>query len=312
MKKKHFKLTLWLLSLLLCLTMAGCGSIQSKGISSAVSKSSAAVAAPEKTTSDVSAPASFDISQVPAYSGSPVVDINHSKPFFTQSQMTTKAYETYSSFDSLGRCGPAIACIGPESMPSKGRGSISSVKPTGWIQKEYDNVDQGYLYNRCHLIGYQLTGDNVYADGLNLITGTRYMNVQGMLENEDTVAEYVKETGNHVMYRVTPYFEGNNLLASGVLMEAKSVEDPGVEFCQYAYNVQPGITIDYATGDSHKTASSKDSAVHTYILNTNTKKFHNPDCPSAKSTKPENKQEWTGTRDEIIAEGYEPCNRCNP
>lgn len=342
------RILLWILSILVCLTMAGCGDpggISTNAGSAASAESAEGTAAqsenaeksdtifgkttPDKTTSDVSAPAAFDISQVPAYSGSPVVDINHSVPFFTDDQMTTEAYETYSSFDSLGRCGPAIACIGPESMPTEGRGSISSVKPTGWVQKAYDNVDQGYLYNRCHLIGYQLTGDNVYADGLNLITGTRYMNVEGMLTNEDTVADYIKETGHHVMYRVTPVFEGNNLLASGVLMEAKSVEDPGVEFCQFAYNVQPGITIDYATGNSHETteeeakqqasksqstksSSSSKSSNTTYVLNTNTKKFHKPDCPSVKSTKEENKTEWTGTREELIAAGYEPCGRCKP
>lgn len=338
------KAGVWLLAVLLCLGLAGCGEVgdgTSSHNTAAITRSSKQTEdifgnkTPDKSTSDVSMPSGFDISQVPAYSGNPVVDINNSVPFFTDAQMTTEAYETYSSFDSLGRCGPAIACVGPESMPKSGRGSISNVKPTGWKQKAYDNVDQGYLYNRCHLIGYQLTGDNVYADGLNLITGTRYMNVEGMLNNEDTVADYIKETGHHVMYRVTPVFEGNNLLASGVLMEAKSVEDPGVEFCQFAYNVQPGITIDYATGDSHKTTESEKAQAgglsgknqnetvkpsssgtkeqtETYILNTNTKKFHKPDCPSVKSTKAENKKEVTTTRSELISEGYEPCGRCKP
>lgn len=187
---------------------------------------------------------------VPAYSGSAYITVNNNEPFFDATQYNSQAFETYSELDTLGRCGVAFANVGKEIMPTGERGSIGSVKPTGWHTVKYDNVDGKYLYNRCHLIGYQLSGEN--ANKQNLITGTRYMNVDGMLPFENMVADYVKETNNHVLYRVTPVFEGNNLVASGVLMEAQSIEDDGdgVKFCVYCYNIQPGINIDYATGDS--------------------------------------------------------------
>ena len=186
-----------------------------------------------------------------AYSGKPYVEINQNVPYFADSELSTTSYEYYSDLDSLGRCGVCIASVGQDIMPTEKRGDIGSVKPTGWHTVKYAGVvDGNYLYNRCHLIGYQLTGEN--ANNKNLITGTRYLNVEGMLPFENMVADYVKETGNHVMYRVTPVFDGNNLLASGVLMEAKSVEDngAGILFNVFCYNVQPGVTIDYATGDS--------------------------------------------------------------
>lgn len=194
---------------------------------------------------------SFELSKVPAYSGSPYVSINGNVPYFTDSEMSAESYEYYSDLDSMGRCWVCVASVGKDIMPTGERGEIGSVKPTGWKTVKYAGVvDGNYLYNRCHLLGWQLTGEN--ANTKNLITGTRYMNVQGMLPFENMVADYVKETGNHVMYRVTPIFAGNNLVASGVLMEAKSVEDSGngVLFNVYCYNVQPGVTIDYATGDS--------------------------------------------------------------
>lgn len=192
------------------------------------------------------------LSQIPAYSNSPYVVINSNTPFFEEFDMTTTSYEKYSELDEKGRCGVAIACIGRNLMPTEERESISSVKPTGWNNAKYDGIDGAYLYNRCHLIGFQLSGEN--ANERNLITGTRYFNVEGMLPFENKVAEYVRETGNHVLYRVTPIFEGDNLVASGVLMEAKSVEDNGesVQFNVYCYNVQPGIDIDYLTGKSLK------------------------------------------------------------
>lgn len=182
------------------------------------------------------------------YSEQPYIAINNNMPTFEE--VSTKSFESYSSLDELGRCGVAYACIGKDLMPTEERGSIGSVKPTGWQTVKYDIVDGKYLYNRCHLIGFQLSGEN--ANERNLITGTRYMNVEGMLPFENMVADYVKETGNHVMYRVTPVFEGDNLLASGVQMEAYSVEDDGEGICfnVYVYNVQPGITIDYTDGDS--------------------------------------------------------------
>ncbi len=191
------------------------------------------------------------VEDVPAYSGHPYAIINENKPLFTEEELVTDSYEHYGRLDSLGRCTVTMACIGPDLMPTEDRGNIGSVKPTGWVQNFYDTVDGGALYNRCHLIGFQLTGEN--ANKENLITGTRYMNVDGMLPFEDEVADYVEQTGNHVLYRVTPIFEGDNLVASGVQMEAQSVEDGGKGVCfhVYVYNVQPGIVIDYATGDNH-------------------------------------------------------------
>ena len=190
------------------------------------------------------------LSEIPAYSGDAYVVINENVPFFTDKEITDQSYESYSALDMYGRCGVTIACIGQDIMPTEERGAIGMIKPSGWHTVKYDIVDGKYLYNRCHLIGYQLSGEN--ANEKNLITGTRYLNVVGMLPFENEVADYVEETGKHVMYRVTPIFEGNNLVASGVEMEALSVEDNGQGVCfhVYVYNVQPGITIDYATGES--------------------------------------------------------------
>lgn len=292
----------------------------------------------------------FNAADVPAYSGEPYTAVNNNEPYFTSDNLTTEAFENYSELDALGRCGVAYANVCLETMPTEKRGSISEVKPTGWHSVKYDNVDGKSLYNRCHLIGYQLTAEN--ANQQNLITGTRYLNVDGMLPFENMVADYVKETDNHVLYRVTPIFTGDNLVADGVLMEGYSVEDEGdgICFCVYAYNVQPGITIDYATGDSwlssekgnsdsssggnsavSKSAADKSgtqqAAVQTesvketsapvstgteYILNTNTKKFHYPSCSSVKQMKASNKKEYTGSRDDLIAQGYDPCKKCNP
>ncbi|RHQ36335.1 hypothetical protein DWY84_00750 [Clostridium sp. AF27-2AA] len=192
-----------------------------------------------------------DLAAIPAYSGEPYAVVNGNIPYFTDSDMTSESFEYYSDLDELGRCGTAYSSVGTDLMPTEKRGSISKVKPSGWQVSKYDFVDGKYLYNRCHLIGYQLTAEN--ANEKNLITGTRYLNVDGMLPFENLVADYVKETENHVLYRVTPVFEGNNLVASGVLMEAESVEDAGdgVEYCVYVYNVQPGVEIDYATGENH-------------------------------------------------------------
>jgi DNA-entry nuclease len=189
---------------------------------------------------------------VPAYSGKAYVAINNNTPFFKENDITDKSYEFYSELDALGRCGECIAVIGTDIMPTEDRGSIGNVKPSGWNQNKYAGlVDGNYLYNRCHLIGYQLTGEN--ANTKNLITGTRYLNIEGMLPFENMVADYVKETNNHVLFRVTPIFEGNNLLASGVLMEAMSVEDrgEGILFCVYSYNMQPGIGINYYDGSNY-------------------------------------------------------------
>lgn len=263
---------------------------------------------------------SVSLEEVPAYSGSPYVELDGNQPGFSLEERTTDSFETYSTLDALGRCGPAYACIGQDLMPTEDRESISSVLPTGWVQAEYDFVEGGSLYNRCHLIGFQLTGEN--ANEENLITGTRYMNVEGMLPFENMVADYIKETGNHVLYRATPVFEGENLVASGVVMEAFSVEDEGEGVCfhVYVYNVQPGVEIDYATGESWETGDSASSALESqaeeqktdYVLNTSSKKFHLPDCPSVDSISEKNRQEYHGTREELIAQGYEPCGSCNP
>ena len=248
---------------------------------------------------------SVSLEEVPAYSGSPYVELDGNQPGFSLEERTTDSFETYSTLDALGRCGPAYACIGQDLMPTEDRESISSVRPTGWVQAEYDFVEGGSLYNRCHLIGFQLTGEN--ANEENLITGTRYMNVEGMLPFENMVADYIKETGNHVLYRAAPIFEGENLVASGVVHV-------------YVYNVQPGVEIDYATGESWETGDSASSALESqaeeqetdYVLNTSSKKFHRPDCPSVDSMSEKNRQEYHGTREELIAQGYEPCGSCNP
>lgn len=193
---------------------------------------------------------SFTLKEIPPYEGEAFSYVNDNVPFFTESDLETDAYEFYSEQDELGRCGYAMACVGKELMPTEERESISHVKPSGWVQAEYDIVDGKSLYNRCHLIGFQLTGEN--ANKNNLITGTRYMNTQGMLPFENMVADYIKETGNHVLYRVTPEYEGSNLVASGVRIEAVSLEDggEGIFFHVYVYNVQPGVGINYATGES--------------------------------------------------------------
>ncbi len=192
----------------------------------------------------------YDIGNIPEYNGKPYITINDNKPSFKEEDKTTKSFEKYSNLDSLNRCGVAYANVSKETMPTEKRGRIGMIKPSGWHTIKYDNVDGKYLYNRCHLIGYQLTGEN--ANEKNLITCTRYMNTVGMLEFENKVADYVKETNNHVLYRVTPIFKENNLLASGAQMEAYSVEDngKGISFNVYVYNVQEGITIDYKTGAS--------------------------------------------------------------
>lgn len=276
------------------------------------------------TETATTAAETFDFAAVPAYDGKAYVAVNDNVPFFTEEELSSASYETYGELDSLGRCTVCVASVGQDLMPTEERGNIGAVKPTGWHTVKYDFVDGKYLYNRCHLIGYQLTGEN--ANEKNLITGTRYLNIEGMLPFENMVADYVKETNQHVMYRVTPVFEGDNLLAAGVLMEGKSVEDngEGVLFCVFAYNVQPGVSIDYATGESSadgtivndtsvsQQETSQSEETQTYVLNTNTHKFHKPGCYSVEKIKPENYAEFTGTREEAIAYGYDPCKNCNP
>ncbi len=228
----------------------------------------------------------FNIKSIPYYSGSPFVVVNDNNPFFNESDLknATRSFETYSELDNRDRCGMCIASVGRDIMPTEERGEIGAVKPSGWKQAKYNGlVDGNYLYNRCHLIGYQLTGEN--ANTKNLITGTRYLNVDGMLPFENMVADFVKETGYHVLYRVTPIFENDNLLSSGVLMEAESIEDngEGILFCVYCYNVQPGVMIDYTDGSSELASVNVVTATPTpevvlneyhYAVNTKNGKIH--------------------------------------
>ena len=286
----------------------------------------------------------ISLNQVGEYSGAPYVYLNNNMPYFTDEEKeNTKPFENYSSLDDLGRCGVAFANIYKELMPTEERGPIGRIKPSGWHTVKYNGIiDGNYLYNRCHLIGYQLTAEN--ANEKNLITGTRYMNVDGMLPFENMVADYIKETGNHVLYRVTPIYTGDNLVADGVEMEARSVEDDGdgISYHVFVYNEQPGVAIDHATGESHlaedaevyaSQAESGDkraeeiqteapaeqtqvqeqaAAASEYILNTNTMKFHRPSCSSVNQMSDSNKWVYDGTREEVLNMGYEPCKRCNP
>lgn len=237
-------------SLLLSLSLmaAGCG--QSK---EAASRKSAPAAAPVATQKVSAAQTSFDLASIPDFSGKPYVVINDNVPSFSdKDKASTSSFEHYSKLDSLGRCGAAFANVSRSTMPTKKRGAIGNIKPSGWHTVKYEGIDGKYLYNRCHLIGYQLTAEN--ANPRNLITGTRYLNVTGMLPFENMVADYVKETNHHVLYRVTPIFKERELVARGVQMEAYSVEDKGagVQFNVYVYNNQPGISINYETGRSKK------------------------------------------------------------
>ncbi len=322
MNKKKFKTILCGSITALCLFLTSCGSLQILQGSGNQDSDRVNQTTTETTFASTGQIESVDtLEEVPEYTGQPYVEINDNEPTFTEDELTADSYEEYSPLDELGRCQTAEACVGEDLMPTQKRESISSVKPTGWVNKEYDGIDGGYLYNRCHLIGFQLTGEN--ANERNLITGTRYMNVDGMLLFENMVADYIKETDNHVMYRVTPVFEGENLVASGVLMEAESVEDhgEGVKFNVYVYNVQPGITIDYSTGkavlsDTDASAGTGKTSGNTekkmYVLNENTKKFHTPECSGVKDIKEGNKKTFTGSREELIKEGYIPCGRCKP
>ena len=261
---------------------------------------------------------------IPAYDGRAYVAVNNNEPFFTDSDMTTTAFENYSDLDSLGRCGVAYANICKDIMPTEERGKIGMIKPSGWHTVKYDVIKDRYLYNRCHLIGYQLAGEN--ANSKNLITGTRYLNVEGMLPFENLVADYVNNTGNHVLYRVTPMFSGSNLVANGVLIEAKSVEDNGggILFNVYCYNVQPGVGINYENGDSwldgttgsassgsdssaaeNSAANSSNSETMVHITATG-KKYHRAGCRTLK------KSDTEVTLDEAKSMGLSPCGICNP
>lgn len=246
------------------------------------------------------------------YSGELYAIVNDNQPDFTKDQLDAKPYEYYSDLDAMGRCGYAMACLHKDLMPTEDRTGISHIKPSGWQSVEYDFIDGKYLYNRSHLIGFQLAGEN--DNEKNLITGTRYFNATGMLAFENMVADYIKETGNRVLYRVTPEYDGSDLVAKAVRMEAWSVEDSGEGICFHVlvYNVQPGVVIDYATGESSvdETYFSKDA--ENFVLNTNSKRMHKPTCSDASTMKPENRQEVCTARELLIAQGYKPCGSCDP
>ncbi len=271
---------------------------------------------PEETTG-ASETAVQNLDTIPEYSGDPYVVIGDGQPDFTDVDLTYEPFETFAELDSLGRCGVTYANVCVELMPTEERGDISSVYPSGWDNNPYDFVDGRYVYNRCHLIGFQLTGEN--ANKLNLIAGTRYMNVQGMLPFENMVADHVKEEEHHVLYRVTPIFDGDNLVASGVQMEALCVEchetedeDDDFQFNVYCYNVQPGVEIDYATGANWESQKEYDGEENDYILNTSSKKFHSADCSNGQSMTGSNRSDVTCTREELIDKGYVPAGCCNP
>lgn len=329
---KRLALTLASLLLTLLLTLSSC-ELPLDGLP--IGGGETTVGSPPETTGkpfvpvgDAEAPAlrrpAFDLSAIPAFSGKAFVEVNGNVPTFYEEQYCVASYEYYGDLDALGRCTETVACIGIDIMPTEDRGSISSVKPSGWQSVQYDIVDGKYLYNRCHLIGFQLTGEN--ANKENLVTGTRYLNIEGMLPFENMIADYVKETENHVLFRVIPIYDGDELVPRGVHMEAYSVEDngDGISFNVFAYNAQPGIVIDYATGLSalsgedlptlEETTGHRDpiTGESTYILNTNTKKFHYPTCASAIDMAEQNKETFVGTREELIEDGYEPCGRCDP
>jgi len=305
MKHTNLKLLLGSLLLSLSLLFGGCSADESTNKNTRMSNETSDKLSDTPSTS-------YDLESIPEYSGEPYVTIHDNVPFFLEEELTTDAFETYSELDDLGRCGTAYANICEDIMPTEKRGKIGMIKPSGWHTVKYTGIDGNYLYNRCHLIGYQLSAEN--ANEKNLITGTRYLNVTGMLPFENMVADYVNETGNHVLYRVTPIYNQENLVADGVLMEAQSVENDDLAFCVYCYNVQPGIEIDYHTGDSKSSETEQPSKTSEdlYVLNRNTKKFHRPDCSSVQDIKPKNKQEFSGNTKALIQQGYSPCKNCNP
>ncbi len=318
------------LSLSLCLGLTGCA------------KSTPARLESENVQEEIEQ----TLATIPAYTGDPYVEINNNVPFFEEEEWTTKSFQEYFDLDELGRVSQAYACLGTDLMPDLKRQDISSVKPTGFINQRYSFLKDGMLYNRCHLIAFMLAGQN--ANPKNLMTGTRYLNIEGMLPFEDLVHDYIEETGNHVMYRVTPVFEGDDLVARGVIMEGYSVEDQGqgIEFCVYCYNVQPGVAINYTTGENQVDTSmsedeilafyeaprstkqpnanntsrtsqtslevSDDEVVQTYIINTNSKKFHLPQCSGAQTMNEKNRLEVQNSKAQLLKEGYISCQICMP
>ncbi len=354
------------LLLSICLVFGGCSAAVTNPTGSS-DQAQDTTQATSATTAQESSSSRATIADIPEYSGALCIDINNGQPGFTKDDVDRGSFMQFSDLDFEERCGEAFARIGQDTVSSEARGDISSVHPSGWVQRKYDFVNDGVLYNRCHLIAHQLCGEN--ANEKNLITGTRTFNVTGMLYYEELVGNYVRATGNHVLYRVTPLFAANDLVARGVQMEAESVEDGGmaVRFNVFVYNVEPGVEIDYVTGESWESdatpqatskgeatktkASAKDSSLEMtaeqlaaeggsqnaardesgnasddasltstdtaseqqdYLLNVKNKKFHKPSCAAASEMSSANKQEFTGTRDELIERGYTPCGQCKP
>lgn len=284
----------------------------------------------------------LDGGRVPRESAASIVTVEDAQeiaedeaPAFTEEDLAyaeeNLGYEEYSDLDGLGRCGTASACLGPETMPERGeeRESIYEIRPSGWQSARYDSVEGESLYNRCHLIAWSLSAENANAE--NLVTGTRWMNAEEMLPVEEEVARYIDRTGNHVLYRSTPIFEGDELVCRGVLIEARSIEDDGsgIYLAVWCPNVQPGIAIDYEDGDNWlddsgssgsdgsqaaggSSASQGQATMQDYVLNTSSMRFHRPDCPSVQDTAAHNRETFHGTRDELTELGYEPCGSCNP
>ena len=362
---------------LAALALAFSFALPATGCSISISDSSAgtgsSISSTDGSSGEGARSAQATIADIPAYTGALCIDINHGMPGFTAQDEACGTFMQFSDLDFEGRCGTAFARIGPDTVSNEKRGDISQVHPSGWVQRKYSFVDDGMLYNRSHLIAHQLCGEN--ANEKNLITGTRTFNAVGMLYYEELVGDYVRSTGNHVLYRVTPLFAANDLVARGVQMEAKSIEDNGeaVQFNVFVYNVEPGVAIDYVTGESWESSetpqvTSKGSATITtaaaaradkaaagsvngskadgesssgsdasssgndagdgagrnsassqgaseqqdYILNVKNKKFHKPDCSAGPDISSANKQNFTGTRDQLIARGYSPCGICKP
>lgn len=312
------------------------------------SGTASAEAVTREISKDISASA-IDISSVPDYSGTDYIVLNGNLPDFYVWQITKRPYIRFSQLDELGRTGAGMACLGMETLPTTSRSVIGDIRPSGWHTVRYDDlIEDHYLFNRCHVIAHMLSGDSDTPE--NLFTGTRYLNSSSMLQFEIKVGDYIEDTGNHVIYRVTPVYPDEDLVATGVQIEAWSVEDNGAGICfnVFVYNIQPGILIDYLTGESERDPnydSSNDSTLHlfatgagenavsdrsrseefifesdsqenstsvSFILNLNTQKFHLPTCSSVLETSPRNRQAFFGTRDEAIAAGYQPCGRCHP
>ena len=261
----------------------------------------------------ISQPPFIDPDTIAEWDGEPCLIVDGNIPGFTQGDLTDDPYQFNSPLDGLGRCGFAVACIDRSLLCNGEREALASVTPSGWANREYDFIDGGYLYNRCHLLGFQLTGSQ--ADERNLITGTRYMNVNGMLPYENKVADHVRKNDHHVLYRVTPRFRAEELVCRGVQMEAYCVEcgnDEPFMFHVFCYNVQPGVVIDYETGENTLVELLFGTEKHHYVLNTSSKKFHDPACENAQSISEKNREEVYCTREELIYWQYAPCGVCRP